>query len=184
MMLNLAQNLVDILSVGSLYALTALGIGLIFGVMRLINVAHGELIMATGYALLLFAGQSVAVAMIGGLAIAVLLALATERIAFRPLRRADPATLLVASFAVSFLLQKTVALFVGAKAKGVDFLPILGNQQIVFGLRLQLLKVVTILVAVVLLALLSWFLTGTPARCARRRRISAWRSCSASAATG
>ena len=90
------QTLVDVVSVGGLYALTALGIGLIFGVMRLINFAHAQLIMAAGYMVLLFFAQSAAVAIAGAVAAAVLLALVVERAAFRPLRGADPATLLIA----------------------------------------------------------------------------------------
>jgi branched-chain amino acid transport system permease protein len=161
MIVNIIQSLVDGISVGSLYALTALGIGLIFGVMRLINFAHSELIMLTGYTLLLFASEPAVVAIIGGLVVAVAVALMTERIAFRPLRGADPTTLLVASFAVSFLIQKTMALTVGSKTKGVDFLPSLGEQIVVAGVRLQLLKIVTVIVTVVLLAALSWFLKRT-----------------------
>ncbi len=160
-MINLVQNVVDGISVGSLYALTALGIGLIFGVMRLINVAHGELITATGYTMLLFATQSMILAMVFGMLAVVLLALVTERVAFRPLRSADPATLLVASFAVSFFLQKFLALVVGSKAKGIDVLPILAQQVVVLGVRLQLLKMVTIAVVAVMLALLTWFLKRT-----------------------
>ena len=59
-------DLVDAVSVGSLYALTALGIGLIFGVMRLINFAHGELITFAAYALLALFGQPVPVMLFGG----------------------------------------------------------------------------------------------------------------------
>lgn len=161
MIVDVIQGLVDAISVGSLYALTALGIGLIFGVMRLINFAHSELIMLTGYTLLLFASEPAAVAILGGIVVAVAVALITERIAFRPLRGADPTTLLVASFAVSFLIQKTMALTVGSKTKGVDFLPSLGEQIVIAGVRLQLLKMVTIIVTVVLLVALSWFLRRT-----------------------
>jgi branched-chain amino acid transport system permease protein len=161
MIAGLAQNFVDAVSVGSLYALTALGIGLVFGVMRLINVAHGELIMATGYALLLFASQSVAVAMLGGVLVAIVLAYLMERIAFRPLRGSDPATLLVASFAVSFFLQKAMVLIAGSKAKGIDFLPGLGEQVVIAGVRFERLKMVTILVTIILLVALSWFLKRT-----------------------
>ena len=87
------QTLVDAVSVGSLYALTALGIGLIFGVMRLINFAHGELITFAAYTLLALFGLPVPVMLFGAIAVAVLLALITERAAFRPLRSADPTTL-------------------------------------------------------------------------------------------
>ncbi len=157
MIINIIQSLVDSISVGSLYALTALGIGLIFGVMRLINFAHSELIMLTGYTLLVFAAEPAAVAIIGGVVVAVAIALATERIAFRPLRGADPTTLLIASFALSFLIQKTMALTVGSKTKGINFLPGLGDQLVVMGVRLQLLKMVTIGVTIVLLVSLRGF---------------------------
>jgi branched-chain amino acid transport system permease protein len=161
MIVNVIQSLVDGISVGSLYALTALGIGLIFGVMRLINFAHSELIMLTGYTLLLFAAEPAVIAIIGGIVVAVAIALATERVAFRPLRGADPTTLLIASFALSFLIQKTMALTVGSKTKGINFLPSLGDQLVVMGVRLQLLKMVTIIVTVLLLVSLSWFLKRT-----------------------
>jgi branched-chain amino acid transport system permease protein len=152
------QTLVDAVSVGGLYALTALGIGLIFGVMRLINFAHGELIMATGYTLLALFGTPLPLMLFGGLAVAVLLALLTERVAFRPLRGADPATLLISSFAVSFFLQKTLILFVDSRPKGIDFLPALGRQIDLGSVRLQALQIVVIVVSAVLLAGLTWFL--------------------------
>jgi branched-chain amino acid transport system permease protein len=158
---NAIQTLADAISVGGLYALTALGIGLIFGVMRLINFAYGSLIMICGYALLALFGQPLIVMLIAGLLAAVLLALATERAAFRPLRDADPATLLISSFAVSFFLEKTLILVVGSRPKGIDFLPELGQQLNVLGVRLQSLQIVTIFVSAILLAGLSWFLQKT-----------------------
>jgi len=158
---RIIQTLVDAVSVGGLYALTALGIGLIFGVMRLINFAHGELIMIAGYAILLMFGLPAWVVVIGSLLAALLLALAIERAAFRPIRDADPATLLISSFAVSFFLQKTMILFVGSRPKGVDFLPGLAQQIQIAGIRLQLLQVVTIVVSAALLVGLTWFLKTT-----------------------
>ena len=105
---QVVQVLVDAVSVGGLYALTALGIGLIFGVMRLINFAHAQLIMIAGYAVLLLFARSAVLAVAGAVVGAGLLALLIERTAFRPLRGADPATLLIASFAVSFFIEKTM----------------------------------------------------------------------------
>jgi branched-chain amino acid transport system permease protein len=158
---RLVQIAVDAVSVGSLYALTALGIGLIFGVMRLINFAHGELITLAAYALLGLSGMPVPVMIFGAIAVAVLLALITERAAFRPLRNADPTTLLISSFAVSFFLQKLLILVVGSRLKGLNFLPELARQTELFGIRLQLLQIVTILVGFVLLVGLTWFLRAT-----------------------
>jgi branched-chain amino acid transport system permease protein len=158
---RLVQIAVDAVSVGSLYALTALGIGLIFGVMRLINFAHGELITLAAYTLLALYGMPVPVMIFGAVAVAVLIALLTERAAFRPLRNADPTTLLISSFAVSFFLQKLLILVVGSRLKGLDFLPSLGRQTELFGIRLQLLQIVTIVVGIVLLVALTWFLKAT-----------------------
>jgi branched-chain amino acid transport system permease protein len=158
---RIIQTLADAASVGGLYALTALGIGLIFGVMRLINFAHGELIMIAGYTLLALFGAPIPVMIAAAFVAATVLALATERAAFRPLRNTDPATLLISSFAVSFFLQKTLILVVGARPKGIDFLPALGRQVDVLGVRLQSLQIVTILVSAGLLAGLTWFLTRT-----------------------
>jgi branched-chain amino acid transport system permease protein len=158
---RLVQIAVDAVSVGSLYALTALGIGLIFGVMRLINFAHGELITLAAYTLLALYGMPVPVMIFGAVVVAVLIALLTERAAFRPLRNADPTTLLISSFAVSFFLQKLLILVVGSRLKGLDFLPSLGRQTELFGIRLQLLQIVTIVVGIVLLVALTWFLKAT-----------------------
>jgi branched-chain amino acid transport system permease protein len=155
------QTLVDVISVGGLYALTALGIGMIFGVMRLINFAHSQLIMAAGYAVLLFFSQSAALAILAAFAAAVLLALLTERAAFRPLRGGDPATLLIASFAASFFIEKLMVMFVGSRPKGVDFLPALAGQVEIGGVRLQLLEIVTIIVSLALLLATTWFLKST-----------------------
>lgn len=158
---QVVQVLVDAVSVGGLYALTALGIGLIFGVMRLINFAHAQLIMIAGYAVLLLFARSAVLAVAGALVGAGLLALLIERMAFRPLRGADPATLLIASFAVSFLIEKTMIMLAGSRPKGVDFLPELAGQVEIAGVRLQILQLVTILVSVVLLVATTWFLKST-----------------------
>jgi branched-chain amino acid transport system permease protein len=160
-MKEFVQILADAVSVGSLYALTALGIGLIFGVMRLINFAHGELITFAAYTLLALSGLPPPVMLLGALSVAIVLALLTERAAFRPLRNADPSTLLISSFAVSFFLQKLLILLVGSRLKGLNFLPGLGRQVELSGVRLQLLQIVTVSVSVILLVGLTWFLRAT-----------------------
>lgn len=132
-MTGLVQNAIDALALGSLYALTALGIGLIFGVMQLINFAHGDLIMIGGYALIVPSTAAAAVAFIGAwpapalvaaiILIVMLFALACERLVFRPLRRADPSVLLITSFALSFFLEHLVIMIYGGRVKAVSIWP-------------------------------------------------------------
>jgi branched-chain amino acid transport system permease protein len=155
------QYVIDSLSVGGLYALAALGIGLIFGIMRLINFAYGDLLMMGAYAMFLMAAAVWPITILGGVVIAILVALATERVAFRPLRTADPSVLLAASFAVSFFLQNFVLMVMGGRALGVDIVPVL-NQHIIWGeLSVSLLNLFTIAISLALMAGLTLFLKRT-----------------------
>jgi branched-chain amino acid transport system permease protein len=108
------QIVVDAVSLGALYALLALGIALIFGIMNLINFAYGELMMIGGYCLVLFASAWAPFMVIGMLAIVVVAALLMDRIAFKPVRDADATTLLVTSFALSYLLQNLAIMIFGS----------------------------------------------------------------------
>ncbi|MBX3568811.1 MAG: branched-chain amino acid ABC transporter permease [Rhizobiaceae bacterium] len=150
-MMEFLQNAIDAISLGAVYALAALGIGLIFSIMRLINFAHGELIMAGGFTLYTLAGQPLLVLILAALIVTAILALGMERIAFRPLRKANPATLLIASFAVSYLVQHTVLLLYGSRAMGVPFLADLSTSLEFGGLRVPRLQLVTIGVTLLLM---------------------------------
>ena len=145
------QNIVDAISLGALYALTALGIGLIFGIMRLINFAHGDLIMLGAYALFFTFGQPEAVMALVAIIFVVAVAVIMERVAFRPLRRANPATLLIASFALAYFLQHLIMLIFGARPKSVTFLTELSEFFVVEGLRIPKLQIVTIAATIILL---------------------------------
>jgi branched-chain amino acid transport system permease protein len=160
-MASATQNVIDALAQGSLYALFALGIALIFGVMRLVNFAHGELIMCGGYVLIVVGGPPLVVRILATVAIVVLVALAMERVAFRPVRGANPATLLVTSFAVSYALQNLAILIFGSVPRSTNLSRTL-NQSITIGsLQVPNLDLVTIVVTVVLLAGLAAFLQRT-----------------------
>jgi branched-chain amino acid transport system permease protein len=158
---ELAQNVVDAVSLGSLYALFALGIALIFGVMKLINFAHGDLIAVAAYTLFYLLGLPWLLLVPLTLGTAVVLALAMDRVAFRPVRGADPATLLVTSFAVSVLIHNALLLTVGARPKGVTLPAFLGEATTLFGLRVQKLSFVIVAVTASLLAALAVFLKKT-----------------------
>ena len=155
------QYVIDALSIGGLYASAALGIGLIFGIMRLVNFAHGDLLMMGSYAMFLLAAAIWPVTILGGTVIAILVAVITERVAFRPLRTADPTILLAASFAVSFFLQNFVLMIMGGRALGVDIVPAL-NHHIAWGtISISVLNLFTIALSVILMGGLSLFLTRT-----------------------
>jgi branched-chain amino acid transport system permease protein len=152
------QYVVDGFSLGSLYALFALGIALVFGVMQLINFAHGELIMVGGYAIVLLGSASPVLVIATVIAVCVALALLLERVAFRPARGADAETLLVTSFAVSFLLQSLATLTLGALPRGASVLHGLNRPLDVAGLSIRGLDLVTVGVTIVLVCGLVAFL--------------------------
>lgn len=155
------QYAIDAITLASLYSMLALGIALIFGIMRLMNFAHGELIMIGAYALIYLGHPPWPVLVGGSIAVVVVFALAMERVAFQPVRNANPATLLVASFAVSYLLQNLTILVFGARAKSISILPTLGESFGVGSLRIPKLDVVTVVTTAVLLLGLGAFLKKT-----------------------
>jgi branched-chain amino acid transport system permease protein len=157
-MTAILQSVLDALSVGGLYALMALGIGLIFGIMRLVNFAHGELIMIGGYTMFVLSGQPDLIVVLATVVAVVVLALGIERAAFRPLRAASMPTLLIASFAVSYLLQRLVMVSLGAETKGVSFATWLGAPVAIGPLQVPLLQIVTIGVTLLFLVFLAVFL--------------------------
>jgi len=94
--------------------------------------------------------------------IVIVLAVACERLAFRPLRGANPSVLLIASFALSYFLQNAIIMFYSGRPKGVNLWPSLGESIMVGRVRLQLLQLVIIAVTLILLALLVVFLRRSP----------------------
>jgi branched-chain amino acid transport system permease protein len=158
----LAQNLVNALSLGSLYALLALGVALVFSIMGLINFAHGDLLMLVGYLLLAFAAFPPVFAILLAIAAGVVAAVGMERVAFRPARGASPMTLLMTSFAVSSLIEGVALLLEGARPKSVDVLPRLSSSFDFAGVTIGWLDVATTVTTVIALALLAWFLRTRP----------------------
>jgi branched-chain amino acid transport system permease protein len=151
------QTLVNALALGGTYALLALGLALVFSVLRLINFAYGELLTITGYILFFAIGAGLATPLLIVLSIlgAGLASVAMERAVFRPFRNADPTTLLLTSFAVSVGLQTLFQASISANAEGVNlsFIPgiiTIGGIQVG---GIQLVATVTALIALVCLGL-------------------------------
>lgn len=155
------QHVIDAITFGSQFALYSLGIALIFGIMGLINFAHGELIMVGAYTIVLIGHPSWPVVVIATVGVAIVFALAMERIAFRPLRGANPATLLIASFAVSYGLQNLAILIEGSAAKGTNVSSWLSQSFQVGSISIPKLDPVTVGVTIALLTALGFFLQRT-----------------------
>jgi branched-chain amino acid transport system permease protein len=109
-----AQTLVDAIGLGAVYALMAVGIGLVFGVLRLVNFAYGQLVMAGAYTLAFTSGWPTLASLAACLVVVVALSTAMDYAVFRPLRGHSPAVMLVTTFAIAFLLQ-SVALIVDVR---------------------------------------------------------------------
>jgi branched-chain amino acid transport system permease protein len=161
-----AQTVVDAVGLGAVYALMAVGIGLVFGVLRLVNFAYGQIVMAGAYTLAFTSQASwptwAGIAMC--VVVTVALSGAMDRLVFRPLRTQSPAVMLVTTFAVAFLLQNVALLIdvrdntIGEPAASVASL----NRAVtVWGVEVRKVTIVAIVVAVASLGLLALLLTRT-----------------------
>jgi len=157
------QVQVDAIGLGAIFALMAVGIGLVFGVMRLVNFAYGQLIMAGAFALAFASdhGWSVGVGIALCFVTVLVLSLAMERAVFRPLRGQSAAIMLIATFAVSFLLQSIALLWFGPLGKTATSLVDLNRPISIGGTEVRKITVVAIVAAAVCLALLVLLLNRT-----------------------
>ncbi len=157
------QTLADGLSLGAVYALMAVGIGLVFGVLRLVNFAYGQLVMAGAFALALASewGWPVWAAIVLCFAVVLALSVAMEHLVFRPLRGHSPAVMLVATFAIAFLLQNVALLWFGSLGKIATSLAFLNQPWIISGVAIRKISVVAVVVAAGCLLLLQLLLART-----------------------
>ena len=157
------QQCLNAISLGGIYALLALGLAVVFSIVSLINFAHGELMTLAGYAIyaaLLFA-VPLPVALGAGVIAAALAAMAIERVAFRPMRRADATSLLITSFAVSVILRVLFQNGISARPKPVALPPELSGVVTLGPVHLSVIALSSIAITILSLVALSLFLTRT-----------------------
>jgi branched-chain amino acid transport system permease protein len=159
-----AQTVVDSFGLGAVYALMAVGIGLVFGVLRLINFAYGQLVMVGAYTLAFTAAWPVPLSIGACFVVVVALSLLMDRLVFRPLRGESPAVMLVTTFAIAFVLQAVALLVdirddtIGEIASSIASF----NQAItVAGVDVRKITIAAVVIAVVVLGLLALLLTRT-----------------------
>jgi branched-chain amino acid transport system permease protein len=161
---QILQFLINALSLGGLYALMALGLALVYSILRLVNFAYGELVMVGGYTLLVV-GQVTGIPWLIVAVLAIFVAIFTsillERVAFRPVRHASPNTMLITSFAVSTLLQNAALLFVSPRTRAVRIPSFFIENIRVGGLLISKSNILTLVVSLALLGLLTLFLRRT-----------------------
>ncbi|MGZ8475964.1 MAG: branched-chain amino acid ABC transporter permease [Candidatus Limnocylindria bacterium] len=163
------------LSQGAIYALIALGYTLVYGVLLMINFAHGEVFMLGA-----FAGMFVAEALLGpegpmvdapilalvlvfaaAMLTSMLVALVLERIAYRPLRRAPRLVPLITAIGASLFLQYTAFGMFGSRTRRYPAMELLSGRVEIFGLSFQRIELITIISAVVLMGVLYYFVERT-----------------------
>ena len=165
----LIAQLINGLQTGSVYALVALGYSMVYGIIKLLNFAHGDIIMVGAY-MVYYAIASFALPPVVAIALAVLvstlLGVFVEKVAYTPLRSAPRLSLLITAIGVSFLLENGAQLVFGADQKSMD--PMITGSIMLGQINVSYVAIVTIAVSVAIMILLSFVVNKTKAGKAMR----------------
>ncbi|KUO53613.1 MAG: ABC transporter permease [Desulfitibacter sp. BRH_c19] len=165
------QYLTNGISLGSLYALIAIGYTMVYGILKLINFAHGEIFMMSVY----FAFYGVAVfsmpwyvSAIVAIAITALLGMGMERAAYKPLRESPRITIMVSAIGASFFLQNLAVVLFGGRPKAFPDISLLTDIMHVGAVTFQRLTVIIPVVTTILLFMLLYLVNNTKTGMAMR----------------
>lgn len=143
------------LSLGGIYAMIALGYTMVYGIAKMLNFAHGDIIMVGGYTILLFLWIDPIVAIIASVIFCILIGILIEKIAYKPLRGASPLAVLITAIGVSYLLQSIAQMVFGSAPKFVVIAD-LGTFKI-GGLSISYNTVITLICSIVVMIGLNLF---------------------------
>ena len=164
--MSFLQFLISGISLGSIYALIALGYTMVYGIAKMLNFAHGDVIMIGAYVAYVSISTlnlSPFFAVLIAVVTCTLLGILIERVAYKPLRNSSPLTVLITAIGVSYLLQNIALLIFGSKAVNFTSVVSLPAFEIVPGLTVTGETAVTIAVSVVIMAALMIFINHTKA---------------------
>lgn len=164
--MSFLQFLISGISLGSIYALIALGYTMVYGIAKMLNFAHGDVIMIGAYVAYVSISTlnlSPFFAVLIAVVTCTLLGILIERVAYKPLRNSSPLTVLITAIGVSYLLQNIALLIFGSKAVNFTSVVSLPAFEIVPGLTVTGETAVTIAVSVVIMAALIIFINHTKA---------------------
>ncbi|XWN32503.1 MAG: branched-chain amino acid ABC transporter permease [Devosia sp.] len=164
------QQSVNALSLGGIYALLALGLAIVFSIVRLINFAHGEIMTVGGYGVFaaLISGMPIVVAIALGIFSAVFAAVLMERVAFRAMRGASVVSLLITSFAISEILKVLFQNGISARPKPISLPSGLSGTWQVGDITVGVVPTISIATTVLALAALTYVLRRTETGMAMR----------------
>lgn len=165
--MSFLSYLINGLSLGSVYAIIALGYTMVYGIAKMLNFAHGDVIMVGGfsvYTIMITMGMNPYVAVLAAIVICTVLGISIEKIAYKPLRKASPLSVLITAIGVSYFLQNVALLIFGSDTKlftsVVNVKPInLADGQIVITGETQ----VTIIICIAIMIVLTLFIKKTKA---------------------
>ena len=163
MLINFIEQLINGLRTGSIYALIAIGYTMVYGIAKMINFAHGDIIMVGAYALyfsISVLGLPVPVALLLTVIVCSVLGVLIEKIAYKPLRKAQPLAVLITAIGMSFFLQSSSLLMFGSTP--IPFQSVIPNDNIKVGpVTISSITLVTLIVTAVAMILLTLFINKT-----------------------
>ena len=163
MLINFIEQLINGLRTGSIYALIAIGYTMVYGIAKMINFAHGDIIMVGAYALyfsISVLGLPVPVALVITVIVCAVLGVVIEKVAYKPLRSAPPLAVLITAIGMSFFLQSASLLIFGSTP--IPFQSVIPNVNINVGtVVISSITVVTLIVTAIAMILLTLFVNKT-----------------------
>lgn len=159
--------LINGISLGSVYAIIALGYTMVYGIAKMLNFAHGDVIMIGCYVVFLtMSGQgwNPIVSIIVAVIVCTVLGITVEKIAYKPLRKATPLAVLITAIGVSYFLQNSALLLFGADTKSFTSVVTLPSLELAGGeLKISSTAIVTVLACIIIMIGLMLFINKTKA---------------------
>ena len=163
-------NLVNGLSLGGIYAMIALGYTMVYGIAKMLNFAHGDIIMVGGYSIYVFLllpwstslpwWVAPLVAIIGAVIFCMIMGIVIEKVAYKPLRGSSPLAVLITAIGISYLLQSIAQMIFGSAPKFVTVAD-LGTLKIFGGLTIGYSTIITLVCSVIVMVGLTLFVKFT-----------------------
>lgn len=163
--MSFLSYLINGISLGSVYAIIALGYTMVYGIAKMLNFAHGDIIMVGGFTVFTIvstAGGSPVVGVLASIVVCTVLGVTIEKVAYRPLRGASPLAVLITAIGVSYLLQNVALLIFGSNARQFTSVVTLPALKLVGGkLSISGVTIVTIITCVIIMLALTTFINKT-----------------------